>query len=107
MKWAYAAVIAACGPLAAPAGATEVEAAYQRALLEYECGHYARSIEHFRLAAELGDARSPGVLALMYRMGERLYGDQVRADEAEADRWTAVAVDRYRAGRLTGPAQRQ
>jgi hypothetical protein len=107
MKWAYAALIAACGPLAAPAGATEAEAKYQRALLEYECGHYAQSIQNFRVAAELGEARSPAVLALMYRMGQRLYGDQVQADEPEAARWAAVAANRYRTALTASALQDQ
>jgi len=45
-------------------------------------------------AAELGDARSAEVLALMYRFGPRLYPGSVPDDAAEAaEWWAAVAAD--------------
>lgn len=72
----------------------DASAAYERAQSAYETGHYALALEHFRKAAELGDVRSPSVLALMYRFGGRLYGDQVPADPGEAARWAVVAATR-------------
>ena len=69
----------------------------EQGLAEYEIGHYAQAVQYFRSAAALGDARSPELLALMYRLGERLYGDQVRADAIEAARWAEMAADRRRA----------
>ncbi len=55
----------------------------EQGLLEYENGHYAAAAIHFQSAAESGDARSAEVLALMYRFGARLYGDQLNADAAK------------------------
>lgn len=65
---------------------------------QYEKGDYAAALEHLRRAAELGDARAAETVSLMYRFGESLYGDRVRADEREAARFTALAV-RLRQGR--------
>ncbi len=42
----------------------------------------------------MGDKRAPEVLAMMYRMGQRLYGDQVHVDTVEAARWAAIAAER-------------
>jgi TPR repeat protein len=107
MKVLCAGLVAIGAALPVPAGAVDRDDAYQRALLEYECGHYAQSIQNFRVAAELGEARSPAVLALMYRMGQRLYGDQVQADEPEAARWAAVAANRYRTALTASALQDQ
>ena len=76
------------------AHAGEPDAARELGITEYEAGHYAVAVQHLRRAAELGDPRAPEILALMYRYGERLYGEQIRADPAEAAHWTALAVDR-------------
>ena len=79
----------------ANAGDLDAEALRQQGLAEYEIGHYAVASDHFRHAAELGDARSAEILTLMYRYGERLYGNQIRADLAEARRWAAMAAERH------------
>ena len=50
-------------------------------------------------AAELGESHSAEVLALMYRLGDRLYGDQVRADPVRRAPQVEAAPDR-RAGAL-------
>ncbi|MEO8345701.1 MAG: hypothetical protein ABI607_08410, partial [Betaproteobacteria bacterium] len=50
----------------------------------------------FQSAAETGDARSAEILALMYRFGPRLYGDQVTVDAAKSAYWAALAADRRR-----------
>ncbi len=83
------------------------DAVCQQGLAEYEIGHYAQAVQYFRSAAELGDARSPELLALMYRLGERLYGDQVRADALEAALWAGVAADRRRAANTAAISAKQ
>jgi TPR repeat protein len=65
-------------------------------LAAYERGHDAEAAAHFRRAAELGDARSAEMLALMYRFGPRLYPGGVPDDAAEAAKWAAVAADARR-----------
>lgn len=72
----------------------EPDAARELGIAEYEAGHYAVAVPHFRRAAELGDPRAPEILALMFRYGERLYGDQILADPAVAAHWAAVAASR-------------
>ncbi len=98
-KWA---VLAAAGWLvtanaADPDTQVEASALCEQGLAEYEIGHYVQAVAYFRSAAELGDARAIEVLALMYRLGERLYGGQVRVDKFEAARWAAVAAVRRQA----------
>lgn len=78
--------------MVAHAGDPRADALRERGLVEYAKGHYAAAIVHFRDAAELGDQRSAEILALMYRVGPRLYGDGVASDAAESDRWAAVAT---------------
>ncbi len=65
-------------------------------LAAYERGHDAEAAAYFRRAAEAGDARSAEMLALMYRLGPRLFHAGVPADAAEAARWAAVAADARR-----------
>ncbi len=65
-------------------------------LAAYERGHDAEAAAYFRRAAELGDARSAEILALMYRFGRRLYPGGVPSDAAEAAKWAAVAADSRR-----------
>ena len=57
-------------------------------------------------AAELGDARSAEVLALMYRFGPRLYPGSVPDDAAEAAEWAAVAADARRREALAAAGTR-
>lgn len=71
--------------------------AYDQGLVEYEIGHYAQALQHFRSAAAAGDVRAPERLALMHRFGERLYGDQVAVDPVEAAHWANVAANQKRA----------
>lgn len=85
----------ATGTAAKTAGNPVADTLRELGMAEYEIGHYALAAQHFRRAAEMGDARSPEILALMYRYGERLYGNQVRADAAEAARWAAMASERH------------
>jgi TPR repeat protein len=80
--------------LAAHASGPDAEASRLQGIVEYEIGHYALAAEHFRRAAKLGDLRSAEILALMYRHGQRLYGDQFSVDAREAARWTELAVER-------------
>jgi TPR repeat protein len=77
----------------ATAHSTDGAAARELGLAEYEACRFNAAIIHFRRAAELEDARSAEILALMYRHGERLYGDQVRADAGEAARWATRAAE--------------
>jgi len=74
--------------------AEEPGAAFAQGIAEYDAGHYAQAVQHFRQAADTGDARAPQILALMYRFGDRLYGSQVREDATEAARWAKVAAER-------------
>lgn len=98
--WPVLATLACLTAAPLPTSAADAEAhartLHEHALAEYEAGHYAQAIRYFRSAAELGDARAPEVLAMMYRHGERLYGHQVRADRQEAARWVELAVARQR-----------
>jgi TPR repeat protein len=80
--------------VAAHASGPGAEASRLQGIVEYEIGHYAVAVGHFRRAAELGDLRSAEILALMYRLGQRLYGDQFSVDAREAARWTELAVER-------------
>ena len=68
----------------------------EQGLLEYDNGHYAAAVILFQGAAEAGDARSAQIIALMYRFGPRLYGDQVAVDAAKSAHWAAIAADRQR-----------
>lgn len=85
----------------AHAGNLAADAHLQQGLAEYENGHYAVAARHFRDAAANGDTRAPEILALMFRYGERLYGNQFAADTAEAARWATLAVERRSADGLT------
>lgn len=77
--------------ISANAGAA---AARESGLEEYAKGHYATAAAHFRRAAEAGDVRSAEILALMYRVGPRLYGESVPVDAAESARWAMLAASR-------------
>lgn len=86
-------LITAHGSIAGGSNA-DAHALFEQGLAEYEIGHYAQAIRDFKRAADEGDARSTEILALMYRFGERYYGNQVHADSVEAARWVNFAVDR-------------
>jgi len=94
MRRFYRLVLATGWLTIAHAGDRAAELMREQGLLEYENGHYAAAAIHFQNAAESGDARSAEVLALMYRFGARLYGEQVHADAAKSAHWAAVAADR-------------
>ena len=87
-------VICATWLQTAVAGNANSDAILELGLAEYEIGHYAAAAHQFRRAAEMGDARAPEMLALMYRHGERLYGSQIRADATEASHWAEMAAER-------------
>lgn len=95
MKRLLTLVVCATWFHAAIAGNADSAAILELGLAEYEIGHYAAAAHQFRRAAELGDARAPAMLALMYRYGERLYGSQIRADGVEAAYWADRATERY------------
>ena len=95
MKRLLMLVICATWLHTASAGNVESDAILELGLAEYEIGHYAAAVHQFRRAAELGDARAPEMLALMYRFGERLYGSQVRADATAASYWADMATERH------------
>jgi TPR repeat protein len=94
MKRLLTLIICAAWLHTANASAADSDAILALGLAEYEIGHYAAAAHQFRRAAEMGDARAPEILALMYRYGEQLYGGQIRDDAAEAARWAAVAAER-------------
>ena len=73
---------------------TDVEAARAHGLREYELGHYAEAVRHFRSAADAGDARSAEILCLMYRLGATLYDNQVPPSPPDVARWATLAADR-------------
>ncbi len=106
MKPLWPAVVAACWMAGASASTVEADVAFDRAQAEYDNGHYALAVVHLLEAAAQGDDRSPPMLTLMYRMGERLYGNQVRADPTEAARWAALAAERYQATLTASAPQR-
>lgn len=66
----------------------------EQGLLDYERGHYAAALVHFRDAALAGDTRSAEILALMHRFGPQLYGAGVPADRDASARWAAIAAER-------------
>lgn len=80
----------------AHAGDRDLSLLREEGLLEYENGHYATAVILFQRAAEGGDAGSAQIIALMYRFGPRLYGDQVAVDAAKSAHWAAMAADRRR-----------
>jgi len=81
------------GVCSAQAIGADAEAARAQGLLEYEIGHYAKAVGHFRTAAEAGDVRSAEILCMMYRLGSTVYGDQIEASRSQAARWAALAAD--------------
>jgi hypothetical protein len=96
-------VIAAGWLTLAHASDPAVENLREQGLLEYDCGHYVAAVIHFQHAAEAGDARSAEILALMYRFGAQLYGDQLPADAAKSAHFAAMVSDR-RLITVTNPA---
>lgn len=78
----------------AHAGDPAVERLREQGLLEYDRGHYVAALIHFQHAAEAGDPRSAEILALMYRFGAQLYGDQVAADAGKCAHFAAMASER-------------
>lgn len=95
MKRLLTFVVGATWLHAAIAANADSDANLKLGLAEYEIGHYAAAVHQFRRAAELGDARAPAMLALMYRFGEQLYGSEIRADAAAAAYWADKAAERY------------
>lgn len=95
MKRLLTLVVCATWLHAAIAGNADSDGILELGLAEYEIGHYAAAAHQFRRAAEMGDARAPAMLALMYRFGERLYGNQIRANAAEAAYWADMAAERH------------
>ncbi len=84
--------------------ATDVAPApYAEGLVAYDAGHYEEALAHFRRAAKAGDGRSAEMLALMLRLGPRLYPRGVPVDTAEAAQWAAVAAE-WRGRRAVDPA---
>ena len=92
--WIVACACVSIGLSTAQANGTDAEAARAQGLLEYEIGHYTQAVDHFRSAAEAGDARSAEILCLMYRLGATLYGNQIPASPPDVARWAALAADR-------------
>ena len=95
MKRLLTLVICATWLHTAIAGNADSDAIMELGLSEDEIGHYAAAAHQFRRAAEMGDARAPEILALMYRYGEQLYGSQIHADATEAAHWAAMAAERH------------
>ena len=65
----------------------------REAIAAYDAGRYAEAGELFRIAAENGDARSAGTLALMYRFGPRMFSAGFAADTTLASFWAAKAAE--------------
>ncbi len=87
-------ILAAGWVTVAQASDAALDSLRERGLLEYDNGHYAAAVAHFQIAAEAGDSRSAEILALMYRFGAQLYGDQVPADATKSAHFLAKAPDR-------------
>ncbi|MCC6195667.1 MAG: hypothetical protein IT518_14485 [Burkholderiales bacterium] len=65
-------------------------------LAAYEKGHDVEAVAYFLRAGETGDARSAEILALMYRLGPKLFPIGVSADPILAAKWAAVAAEARR-----------
>lgn len=62
--------------------------------LEAAADHrYREALTHFRQAAEQGHGDAQRTVGLMLLYGERLYGEEIRRDRAQARRWLELAAD--------------
>jgi len=94
------AMLAACA-CAGPARADDtyvapVEDAVELAQKQYARGRYGEAFGNFFWAAIRDDARAQEVVGLMYLLGQKVYGQAVRADRTEAQFWLAEAARRGR-----------
>lgn len=89
-KLCFAMMFAALGSASAEPG----DAAYARALAEYEVCHYRQAVAELREAAQAGSDRAAQMLGMMLVVGPTLYGDQVRADAAEGLRWLRASASK-------------
>jgi len=55
------------------------------------CG-FVNTVQEYRRAAEAGDRAAQEMLGLMYLYGSRLYGNGIKRDTAEAERWLERAA---------------
>lgn len=76
-------LLAGVGAAAAAPG----DDAYERALDEYNAGHYREATTALREAAQAGHGEAAHMLGTMLIIGRQLYGDQVASDTAEGLRW--------------------
>lgn len=91
-----AAMLAACA-CAGPAWADDtyvapVEDALELAQKQYARGRYGDAFGNFFWAAIRDDARAQEIVGLMYLLGQKVYGQAVRADRAQAQFWLAEAA---------------
>jgi TPR repeat protein len=81
--WVFAAGAAVASP---------GDAAYDRAIDEYDVCHYREAVTALREAAQAGHVAAAQMLGTMLLVGEPLYGEQVQKDAAEGLRWLREAA---------------
>jgi TPR repeat protein len=86
----FVTLLAALGSASADPG----DAAYARALSEYEVCHYREAVADLREAAQAGNERAAQMLGMMLVVGPTLYGDQLPADAAEGLRWLRASASK-------------
>jgi TPR repeat protein len=69
-----------------------VEEALEQAQRQYARGRYGEAFGNFFWAAMREDARAQEIVGLMYLLGQKVYGQAVRADGAQARFWLAEAA---------------
>ncbi len=66
--------------------------AWARADAEYDVQHYAQALQIYQQLASQGDVRAAEMAGLMHAQGEKLYGDAVARNPAEAARLLSMAA---------------
>ena len=69
-----------------------VEEALELAHKQYARGRYGDAFGNFYWAAIRENARAQEVVGLMYLLGQKVYGQAVRADRAQAQFWLTEAA---------------
>ena len=68
------------------------QAAFERAMLDYERQRFAAAYQALQALADQGHAEAARVALLMAAHGPRLYGMRFAIDESQRQRWLVVAL---------------